>query len=100
MTCYEWVIEPLDEYGDIIEVWQRDTFAEAVRDAKQYTHADVKRVAIALTRCWSRDWDMHGLENRQYAYLEDGKLPEHFEAEGGGKGAKVPEKFRREVANA
>ena len=108
MIAYEWAIEPVDEFDDIIDVTHADTYAEALERAAGYPIGEsldegrtiIARVEIALTRLYSRDFEVYGLEEREYAYLgEDGRLPANFDAESGaaGKGAKVPARFHREV---
>lgn len=103
---YEWAIEPVDEHGDIIEVIHAGTYARALIDAALARETDyswhdgaLARVDIALTRCASRDWEAYGLEERQYAYLENGKLPARFASESGAdrEGATVPARFHKEV---
>lgn len=106
MTAYEWIVETVDEYEDIVETLAHETYREAsataTRDAqdigtKSHTGSIIIRIDIALTRLWSRDFEAEGMEDRQYAYLEDGKLPEYFEHTGGGTGAKVPKRFFAEM---
>ena len=95
MTSYEWAIEAIDGYGDILSVDHADTYAEAA--AKQ-------RAAIAAPRDEQVDvevclvynlWDDYDgdLETRQWAYVVDGVLPTLFD---GGK--RVPKRFIDQVA--
>ena len=66
---YEWVIETLDQHGDITNVDHSDTFPGMPSPGK----------AVALVRdSTSRTW----------AYVRDGKLPETFE-----NGTRVPKRF-------
>jgi hypothetical protein len=94
---FEWVIETLDEHGDIEDVNHSDTFPGfpedglnigLVRDVYEWPENDPER------KC---DPD---LASRSWAYIVDGKLPESFEYAGGGHAAKVPVKFHDEVAKA
>lgn len=103
-VVYEWIIELVDEYDDILDVSQYNTLREALRDAAQYNIGDplgdntLQQVNIALTRNWSRDFEAEGLEDREYAYMDEhGNLPKYFEGTGGGIGAKVPEQFLKEA---
>jgi hypothetical protein len=101
---YEWLVETLDldncnsddaDDADIIEVYHADTYAEALKWAEQ---AD-QPVRIGLVR--DRGNDLEGLLDRQWAYLTAGTmgtLPERFDWGGGEtNGAKVPERFHREL---
>lgn len=90
--AYEWVIETVNEHGDIGDVNHADTFAGARRMAAAVA-ADLapgERVEVGLVRDSGDEVD--GLQDRQWAYLEDGLLPERFDG-----GAKVPARFHKEV---
>jgi hypothetical protein len=98
MTSYEWVVEALEgEEDDIGNVSQWPTFAEAIQHAA-YERGQGERIQIALVR------DVHvedcGLQDRQWAYLEDGKLPERFSDSAGNDASRVPKRFSKEVVNA
>lgn len=97
MILYEWVIEAVDEHGDIQDVDHADTFAEALRAAATMKHAHGMEVEIALVReRWDGPKDSENLENRQWAYLGQGDvLPAKFDG-----GAAVPPRFRTEVERA
>lgn len=89
---YEWVIEPEDNDGDIIEVSHRDTLREALEDADAYLeNPEVADVAIGLVR--DAGDEIEGVQDRQWAYLEDnGELPYEFDG-----GARVPQRFHEEA---
>lgn len=90
MIRYEWVAETLDEYGDIVDVTHADTFLQIQHIARQI-EADGKEVAVGLVRDRINDVD-EDLEDRQWAYLENGVLPKRFDG-----GATVPKRFLKEV---
>lgn len=107
-VAYEWAVEAVDEFDDVIDVTHADTYAEALKRAAGFPVGEeqdgrvIVRVDIALTRLSSRDFEVYGLEEREYAYPEDGRLPANFDAESGaaGKGAKTPARFHQEIAKA
>jgi hypothetical protein len=93
-VAYEWVIEPTDDNGDILESLHADTYREAIQVAAQCDYPDQHRVDIGLVR--DQGSDSEGIEDRQWAYMtEDGKLPECFDG-----GSKVPQRFHAELRNA
>lgn len=77
MTSYEWVAEKLDEWGDVEEVFQFETRAEAEREGGE----------IALCRRVHNADDGDELD-REYAYVIDGELPPKFDG-----GSSVPKRF-------
>lgn len=90
-VTYEWVIEEVDADGDIINVDHTDTLADALK-RMQYPVDDSNHNQLGLVRdTWSKD-DPGNLEDRQWAYVEDGKLPAEFDG-----GAKVPKRFHAEI---
>lgn len=92
---YEWDVETLDEFGDILDHDHRDTFKEAIA-AEKTTQGFSETTRICLVRdVWDED---NGIQDRQWAYLEEGKLPEYFEDTGGQEANRVPQKFHQEVA--
>jgi len=92
-TVYEWVIEDIDEHGDIVDVDHRDTRAEAEASIKGLPG----RHDIGLTRDVFDEVD--GLVDRSWAYIQaDGTLPEYFTDSGGGETRhKVPTRYRKEA---
>jgi hypothetical protein len=89
----EWLVEEIDEHGEIIEVTHCDSYLQARRFAGL---SDAPQVDIGLVRDRGNDTD--GLINRQWAYIDaDGKLPIRFEDSGGSEGALVPPGYHREI---
>lgn len=78
-VSYEWTAEEVDENGDIVD----SDFAEKLRDL------DTSGRRVALVRQLGNSHD--GVTHREWAYPEDGKLPEEFSA-----GAAVPKRFLQE----
>lgn len=92
MVAYEWVVETLQgEERDIVDLDHFDHLPEALRCAQEL-RAEGRVVDVALTRnIWN---DIDGdLDDRQYAYLENGLLPRAFDG-----GTKVPLSFLHEAA--
>jgi hypothetical protein len=94
-TVYEWVIEAIDEHGDIVDVDHRESRAEAEASIAGATG----RHDIGLTRDVFDEVD--GLIDRTWAYLQpDGTLPEYFSESGGAETRhKVPTRFRKEATS-
>ena len=93
-VTYEWRVNVCDEYGDIEDFTSCDTYAEA-REEERKLHAhgmDLRwYTEIELGRDeWCED---NGLQDRGYATVENGTLPERFCC-----GNKVPVYKRKEVA--
>jgi hypothetical protein len=66
-TNYEWVVEPVDKYQDIIEVHHFDKLSEALGFASASTYDNEVRVDIALKKdVW---FDAEGLQSRHYNYI-------------------------------
>ena len=93
-TTYEWVVEPTDKHGDIIDPLFWDSYADAVacwRDAfNQFPEAT--KVHIALVQNVGNDID--GLTDRGYSYISDenGRLAEYFDND-----KKVPTRFADKI---
>lgn len=83
-TDYEWCVEEMDG-EDIVDNHFCDDYAECVE------HSEAGD-AIALV-C-SIGNESEGLQDRDWAYVVDGKLPGEFPA----MGRKVPKRFHAEVA--
>lgn len=89
---YEWDVESVDtETGDVTDHNHFDSYAEAVEFADGEPD-DGEEYKVVLVR----DDD----NGRSWAYVEDGKLPGHFEDAYCRNVAKVPQKFVREVERA
>lgn len=83
---YEWVAEPVDKHGDIIDPLFDDTLAK-VKEWKAEDFDGCVRIEYALVRNDGNDEE--GLQERQYAYTHDGFKFDH--------GAKVPKRFIKEA---
>ena len=86
---YEWVVEHVDEHGDIQDIDHHDDFISAwMEPMKKFGKQ------IALKRDVGNDED--GLILRGYAYVKEGKYIEtDFSC-----GHKVPMRFQKEVKNS
>ena len=98
MISYEWVIETVDQFNDIQDVNHADSFDEAKQRAAGVSVPENGRVEIGIVRNRWSDFD-GDLEDRTWAYIDNGALPSHFQTAGGAQACKVPEKFRREVSH-
>ena len=91
---YEWDVEVCtdDEFEDIEDhLFQRD-YAGCLKELQQGATYDGTKKRIVLVR--------DDEKGRSWAYLEDGKLPEHFLDAYSNETAKVPKQFRDEVTAA
>jgi hypothetical protein len=96
-VIYEWCIEHYtdDEYQDIVDNHFSDslTFKEIEFEAN-----DGEKTRLVLVR--NEGNDDNGLEDRHWAYVEDGKLPQFFsDAMGEFIAYEVPKRFHKELAN-
>jgi hypothetical protein len=91
-VAYEWIVEEVDAHGDIIDTSAFPTAAQALGYARHAPGAGW-HWEIGLTRNVGDD-DV-GLQDRQWAYISEGKLPTHFDG-----GASIPHRFRRELQQA
>ena len=83
---YEWDVETVDEFGDI----QDHDHSETLRDYHLEVEAPNRLVLV-------RDsYTDYGLD-RSWAYVEDGKLPSHFEDAYGQKIRRIPKRFQFEM---
>jgi hypothetical protein len=89
-TTYEFVVETLDEYGDIIDCPAFD----ALTDASVFAEKCDEPWRIALRRDTGSNEE--GLTDRFYAYPDaSGNLPERMETcDGAEDGPDVPKRFR------
>lgn len=95
---YEWDVEvqtaaASDDYeeGEVIDHLFCKSFIGAMTTAAIDAGEDLKHVIVLV-----RDDD----NQRSWAYLEDGKLPTHFEDAYQNQHGKVPQRFHAEVAAA
>jgi len=87
-VSYEWDYETVDEDGDIIDHNHSESLS-------RYGESD-KTDTLVLIRELGNDRD--GMIDRTWAYVKDGKMPEYFTDSAGVVGAKVPERFHKELA--
>ena len=86
-VSYEWDVEVVDaETGDILE----HNHANRLVDHWPITGANERLVLV-------RDKYDYFVHDREWAYVENGKLPEYFEDGLGRQGAKVPKRFHKEL---
>jgi hypothetical protein len=100
--CIEWLGETLDWYEgcgddpDIVEVCHFDRFKEALAWAASEGGTDGPQPPCQIGLVRDR-LDDEGVVDRQWAYIEDGKLPERFSDSGGSEGPLVPARYHREL---
>lgn len=87
-VTYEWGYEITDKDGDIIDSSFQDKLSDFGKDHEG---------KLVLVR--NEGNEHHGLNDRVWAYVEDGKLPVHFSNElGHHVTIKVPEKYKKELS--
>jgi len=92
ITNYEWLVDELDNDGDIVDTEFFNSYSDAV---KHKVHAQVlgnngNNFEIGIIRYVGNDID--GEKDRQYAYMSNNKLPTEMDG-----GASVPKRFHIEV---
>ena len=92
MTQYEWDVEEIDEHGDIIDHNHRDTAVAVLHLARGFALSDV----VLVRDVWKDD----SLQERSWAYVVDGRLPEFFEDAYQRQTVKVPARFHSELKAA
>ena len=85
ITQYEWDVEVHDEHGDIIDHLFQLSYADCVEVAKEHKHPE-----IILVR--EQGTEDEGLEDRQWAQVENGEFVTDFDTKYG-----VPKRYREEV---
>lgn len=98
-VVYEWDYETIDEFDDIIDHDFHDECPGLPVDPAEQGLTEVARIELVLVRnvvigyadCFD---DSADLDERDWAYVKDGKLPETFQD----GFTKVPQKFHRELA--
>ena len=86
-TSYEWSLETLDQYADVVDL----DFSESLADL-MHGRALMEGQRLCLLK--RRGNDAKGERDRGYAYVEDGVLDGEFD---NGMG-KVPARFHAELA--
>jgi hypothetical protein len=97
-VSYEWIVEQVDEHGDIVDTDAHTKAADALAAADRWEAQQPPghSIAIGLTRN-TGDADS-GLTGRSWAYITDGKLAERF-TQGDADGI-VPKRYHDELARA
>lgn len=90
-TRYEWTAEHVNADGDVEDLDFWDSVDELPTEAQ-----DGCTLEIGVVRY--RYADDGDLLETAWAYVDDGKLPEHFEDAHGAAVAKVPARFHEELA--
>lgn len=93
---YEWVIEEVDRFDDIVDTVAFDSLTQ-LKASYTPTNADGGVNRICLVR---NDWDGDSLEDREWAYVENDTLPTHFIGSNGRPTNKVPAKYLKEWQQA
>lgn len=93
-VSYEWDIEQWID-GEIVDHDHSESLAGAHADLAALGGTQVEDRLVLVRDEYS---DEYTLESRQWAYVLDGQLPEHFENEAGNADAKVPQRFHKALA--
>lgn len=89
MIYYEWDAESVDEFGDVQDHFTGNKLSEVI----DFKAKDGLKVEIVLIRNTIESRE-DSVEDRAWAYLENGKLPDLFDD---GE-HKVPVRFHQEVS--
>lgn len=97
-VSYEWDYEQIDEHGDIIEHNHADTLQEFNTEfvSNLFHEGATRALELVLIRDTGNETD--GLQERTFAYVKDGQLPEYFKDGAGCEIHKVPARFRVELS--
>ena len=90
-VVYEWVVEEVDSDGDIVETAAWDTLSDC---RKQMAKVNEPGCHWELCLVRNQGNNDQGLQDRQWAYVVDGELPDEFDG-----GAIVPKKYLAEFRN-
>jgi hypothetical protein len=95
-TYYEWVLEPIDKYGDIIDPLFEEKLSSHCNCPHGLPHDDeAVSYDLALVRREGNEYE--GETYREYAYIrQDGTLPERFIVENP-MSYRVPKRFHAEL---
>jgi hypothetical protein len=95
-VAYEWVVETTtdDDFNDVEDCDFWDTAADCLR-VMETEAPEGHFYGFALVRNRYNPLDECDLQDRQYAYVENGALPDEFE-----DGAAIPARYRDELARA
>lgn len=99
-VSYEWVIETVDEYDDIVDLYHYTRLTDIgdhemrlALSSKRFTDSRFGAVFTRLGLIRDKGNQVEGLIERRYAYVEGGALDERFE-----EGGAVPKRFSEELA--
>lgn len=90
LVAYEWIVEEIDQYGDILDINYFDTHEKAFQMIAREPPDSLNHYDIGVVRDRFHPEDPNELVDRQWAYLDNGKLPTHFDG-----GALVPAFLRK-----
>ena len=91
-VSYEWDLEEVDEYGDIVD----HHWCDKCPGLPTEPNLELVLIRDVHRGLAGDDFNMSAdLEHRSWAYVRDGKLPEFFD-----DGEKVPKRFHAELAKA
>ena len=94
LVRYEWIVETIDGFGDVIDIDHRDTASDALRSARTVMCEGGNHYDVGIVRDRFDHDDPNELVDRQWAYVENGKLPAVFDG-----GTAVPKRFHVEIAS-
>lgn len=93
---YEWDLELVDEHDDVFDHVFCDSAVEVVREFKNaQLHGEVASIVLVRTV-----WGLSGNEDRTWAYVKDGVLPEFTRDAYNRDAYKVPQKYHKEWRRA
>lgn len=92
---YEWVASEIDEHDDVIDNYYHEATSKGLKEALELTKTRVDKTGVRWrVELWRNlGSESDGIEDRGYAELVDGKLPEEFDS-----GHKVPTRFHKQTA--
>lgn len=89
-TYFEWVVEHIDEHGDVTDVFHGDKLAKVLPWVGEVPSGH--RAEIGLVR---DQIDSGGHPHRSWAYVDGNELPDEFD-----NGCRVPKRFCAEWVRA
>jgi hypothetical protein len=92
---WEWVVEHVDEHGDIQDCEYWDKLDDAKRDAASGPRDGCVKVDMGLS---CSIWYDDGFMERGYAYIENGTLPENATDSHGRYVRKVPKRLASQLS--
>lgn len=91
-VSYEWVLEELDDHGDIQSVDHYSGLKDLLHAAEHLRKGGHKwRCGLVRDR-----FDTSGYLNRSWAYVENGRLPTHLTFSDDGVDIAVPKRYSKE----